>query len=169
MARCPNCNSENPSGARFCGVCGASLAAPPPTTTTPVVQASPTTTRRQRGWVGTLLASLLAVAIAIAGALLYTDARSDLRDAKTSLAASQERVRTLNTTISQTRGTLSKTKDDLATSNQTARTLGHCVRTLFGAWFNTTHLSYTATGLAVQRAVYSHPCQIPRLVYQKAT
>jgi hypothetical protein len=170
--RCPNCGSDNPDLARFCHVCGSHLPATSSAVKPPdSPPASTGSVMRRHRWPAVIAAA--ATAAAVIAAFLYLDARGESQATKADLTAAEAEVETLEANLDGVRDQLQAVRDDLAQTRsdlrERTRSFGitsRCLLRLFDSWYDTTRLSYTATGLAFGRAVFSAPCRVPRLAYE---
>jgi uncharacterized protein HemX len=134
----------------------------------------------KQNWVGTGIAGGVALLVLVVSGFLYFGAKSDLDETETELAAvkntlhgtedelqaSQDDLDATQTTLRNTEGDLADAKEKLATNERTLNSVAKCSYRMLEAWFETTNYSYTVTGIALQRAIYSRVCAVSRSAYQ---
>ena len=175
--RCPNCDSCNSVGARFCGACGTRLSDMTETSSHGLHEAYGHHERvRGPNRTPIIVAVAVAVLIAVVAGLLYADVRGDLRSAEEELEEARTRADDVNSVLGGTREELRTSDDELRETRQELRERtqslslsSRCLVQMFDAWYDTLDLSFTATGFALSRAVQSGACQIPRADYERST
>lgn len=134
----------------------------------------------KQNWAGTIIAGGVALLVLVASGFLYFSVKSDLGETEADLAAvedtleqTEDELRTAEdeADLSQTRlrniqADLADTKEELASKGRTLDDALGCSYRMLAAWFETTTLSYSTTGLALQRAVFSRACAVSRAAYQ---
>lgn len=170
--KCPNCDSENPVGAQFCGVCGTRLTGRMEATGHGLHEAHGHHEMARSPNRNLLIVTVaVTILIAVVAGLLYVDARGDLRSAEEDLEEARTRADDLNSVLAATKEDLRTTEDHLKESRQELRERSiesRCLVQMFDAWYDTLNLSLTATGFALARAVQSEVCQIPRVAYERS-
>lgn len=134
----------------------------------------------KQNWVGTIIAGGVALLVLVASGFLYFGVKSDLDETETELAAventlqgtedelqaSQDDLDATQTTLRNTEGDLADAKEELATNERALNSVAKCSVRMLAAWFETTNYTYTVTGVALQRAIFSRACAVSRSAYQ---
>jgi zinc-ribbon domain len=161
--RCIKCGTDNPQTARFCGSCGTMLS--PERTEFQYVPPPPAPSNR--AWmVGTIVASSLAVLLLVTALVGYGAMRSDLTKARSDTDSERQELTRVRSELAHETALANETQSKLNDSRHAFAKTAQCLKKMFDAWFNTIHLSYTSTGFALERAVNSGPCTIPRAAYR---
>jgi hypothetical protein len=144
--------------------------------TMPYAPSAPERVVVKHHWVGVIVASAIALLIALAGTVMYVTARSDARDVaaelrsvRSDLAGARADLDHVSGQLVTTKATLSDTRSDLRTEQNVAQSLARCSQRMFGAWFDTLAFTYDMTGRRFQSAVYSTACELPRTAYRRSS
>jgi hypothetical protein len=121
--------------------------------------------KKQWGWA--IGAIVLAVMVGLVGTLAYASVNGDLDRTRTELVSAQSELASANSELDRTEKALTKARKELRSEENLGRILSNCSVRLLGAWYQTLNFSYAVTGVALQRAVNSRVCAVPRAAYQR--
>ncbi len=137
----------------------------------PTMPVPPVTVRRTTNWTPTILAVALGVIVAVVAVVALHGRGVELAKAQASLHAAQATITTQSNKLASTQSDLASTKTSLSaaqshlSSARSALSVAlRCASATLHSWYSTIYLSYSLTGVALQRAVNSRACKAVRAV-----
>lgn len=135
----------------------------------PSMPAPPVAAHRTMNWIPTILAGGLGFVVAVVAVAAFhtrsvelTRTQASLRSAQATVTSQAADLATTRADLASAKSSLNSAQSDLSSAQGALEIALRCANSALHAWSSTTYLSYTFTGLALQRAVNSPACQAVR-------